>query len=220
MDLNEFRSFILDSGIDIWTWIDMAISVASADHENELKNRRDGIIERLYSPSFSRCQNCDLQFSRGADCNYTEELQTGKKVAVNEDDDDDDDEDDEHRKIHEIKILLVDQNQSEKCLIDLLERLVDMDTTFKALKETDIGRHVNKLRKHSSNEVRKLVKILIRKWKDTVDEWVRLNAPIEEVTQNNAKKQKTTQIMDYENIPIPKNAIVTNNGGSVPVKYW
>ncbi|XLS55054.1 hypothetical protein HN51_004809 [Arachis hypogaea] len=45
------------------------------------------------------------------------------------------------------------------------------------LKETDIGRHVNRLRKHSSNGIRRLVKLLVRKWKEIVDEWVRLNQP-------------------------------------------
>ncbi|XP_052110925.1 probable mediator of RNA polymerase II transcription subunit 26c isoform X1 [Arachis duranensis] len=44
-----------------------------------------------------------------------------------------------------------------------------------SLQETDIGRHVNQLRKHSSNGVRRLVKLLVRKWKEIVDEWVRLN---------------------------------------------
>lgn len=32
----------------------------------------------------------------------------------------------------------------------------------KIVKETDIGRHVNRLRKHPSNEVRGLVKHLVR----------------------------------------------------------
>ncbi|KAK8447311.1 hypothetical protein SEVIR_8G044900v4 [Setaria viridis] len=50
-----------------------------------------------------------------------------------------------------------------------------MDVTYKALQETDIGRHVNGLRKHPSAEVRRLVKQLIRKWKEIVDDWVRLH---------------------------------------------
>lgn len=79
--------------------------------------------------------------------------------------------------------------QSEDSLVDLLQNLADMDITFIALKvvtqtaffiflrvsrltlsfflyvfsqETDIGRHVNRLRKHPSNEVRRLVKQLVR----------------------------------------------------------
>ncbi|KAJ0561193.1 putative transcription regulator IWS1 family [Helianthus annuus] len=50
-----------------------------------------------------------------------------------------------------------------------------MDLTFTVLKETDIEWNVNRLRKHPSNEVRGLVKQLVRKWKDLVDEWVGSN---------------------------------------------
>ncbi|GFP86909.1 probable mediator of RNA polymerase ii transcription subunit 26c [Phtheirospermum japonicum] len=244
MDLNEFRSFILDSGLDIWTWIDMSISVACADHENELKNRRDAIIQRLYA---SRCQNCDYQFSRGPKCNF-KEIEGNEECQHKEDvgfdykpeilQSGNHEEDNEQKEILEIKIHLDDQNQSEGCLIDLLQRLVGMDTTFKTLKETDIGRHVSRLRKHSSNEVRRLVKFLVRKWKDTVDEWEKVkHGQIESdklgsakkrlIDQNlqetqHAKKQRTSEIMDFHNIPKMKNGVhhVTNNRGSVPVKYW
>ncbi|GFP94512.1 probable mediator of RNA polymerase ii transcription subunit 26c [Phtheirospermum japonicum] len=85
--------------------------------------------------------------------------------------------DDEQTKILSIKEQLEDPHQSEDDVVQLLQNLGDMDITFQALKETDIGRHVNRLRKHPSNEVRVLVKQLVRKWKDTVDEWVRVNQP-------------------------------------------
>ncbi|KAL7241804.1 hypothetical protein ACSBR1_014397 [Camellia fascicularis] len=49
-------------------------------------------------------------------------------------------------------------------------KVADMDITFKALKKTNIGRHVNRLWKNPSNDVRRLVKQLVRKWKDLVDE--------------------------------------------------
>ncbi|ONM09043.1 Helix-loop-helix DNA-binding domain containing protein [Zea mays] len=42
-------------------------------------------------------------------------------------------------------------------------------------KDMDIGHHVNGLRKHPSNEVWQLVKLLVRKWKEIVDDWVRLH---------------------------------------------
>ncbi|KAL2467910.1 putative mediator of RNA polymerase II transcription subunit 26c [Forsythia ovata] len=181
MDLDMFRSFMEDSGLDVWTVMDMAITVACEDHEKELKNRRDGIIERLYAPAFSRCDNCVIKESDGKVTENIEkfqskqELQAEKMMDMIEEDDDD-----ENRKILEIKNLLDDPNQSEGCLVELLQSLADMNITFKTLKETDIGRHATRLRKHSSNDVRKLVKILIRKWKDAVDEWVRLNTPLEE----------------------------------------
>jgi hypothetical protein len=66
-------------------------------------------------------------------------------------------------------------SQPDDELVSLLQNLADMDVTYKALQETDIGRHVNGLRKHPSAEVRRLVKQLIRKWKEIVDEWVRLH---------------------------------------------
>ena len=54
----------------------------------------------------------------------------------------------EQRKILEIKEQLEDPDQSEDFLVELLQNLADMDITFQALKETDIARHVNRLRKH------------------------------------------------------------------------
>lgn len=179
MDLNVFRSFMKDSGLDVWTVMDMAITVACEDHEKELKNRRDGIIERLYAPAFLRCNSCVLNGSEGKETENIEnfqskqELQVEKMVDMNE-------EDDHQKNILEIKNLLDDPTQSDGCLVELLQSLVDMNITFKTLKETDIGRHATRLRKHSSSDVRRLVKILIRKWKDTVDEWVRLNTPPQE----------------------------------------
>uniref|UniRef100_A0A2P2JMY1 Putative mediator of RNA polymerase II transcription subunit 26c isoform X1 n=1 Tax=Rhizophora mucronata TaxID=61149 RepID=A0A2P2JMY1_RHIMU len=81
--------------------------------------------------------------------------------------------DDEQKKVLEIKHLLEDPDQTEDSLVDLLQNLADMDITFQELKETDIGRHVNRLRKHTSNDVRRLVKQLVRCWRTRVTEnWI------------------------------------------------
>lgn len=61
LDLDDFRTILDTAGVDVWTFIDTAMEVASLDYGNQLKNRRDGIVERLYaltSPP-SRCRNCD-----------------------------------------------------------------------------------------------------------------------------------------------------------------
>ena len=42
------RTVLETTGVDVWTFIEIAISVASMDYDNELKQRRDGIVERLY----------------------------------------------------------------------------------------------------------------------------------------------------------------------------
>ncbi|KAG9129283.1 hypothetical protein Leryth_015671 [Lithospermum erythrorhizon] len=101
-----------------------------------------------------------------------------------------------------------------------------MDITFQALQETDIGRHVNRFRKHPSNEVRKLVKQLVKKWKETVDEWVRLNEPekassnlidedsprqLQNVSRN--KQNGHLQVLDFGHSPNP------HNGGSSSEKH-
>ncbi|MFS7927828.1 putative transcription regulator IWS1 family [Helianthus anomalus] len=81
--------------------------------------------------------------------------------------------DDEHSKVLRIKEQLEDSNQTDDAIVDLLQTLADMVLTFTVLKETDIGRNVNRLRKHPSNEVRGLVKHL--EMEGFGDEWVGSN---------------------------------------------
>ncbi|KAJ4827764.1 hypothetical protein Tsubulata_020864 [Turnera subulata] len=214
MDADDFRSVLETCGVDVWTFIDAAIDVAALDYASELKQRRDGIVEKLYAtPSSSSCRNCSLH--NNSDLNDVSNVTAKNNDAVNGrveakrggggfekdgkrggspsttplsvDDDDDggaEDEDldpygglfdDEQKRILDIKQQIEDPRQTEDSLVDLLQSLADMDITFQALKETDIGRHVNRLRKHSSGDVRRLVKQLVRKWKEIVDEWVSVN---------------------------------------------
>lgn len=63
MDLDEFRTILSNSGVNVWEIIDAAISVASSDYGKELKDRRDLIVERLYAAT-SRCENCDVDGRR------------------------------------------------------------------------------------------------------------------------------------------------------------
>nr|VDD34206.1 unnamed protein product [Brassica oleracea] len=203
MDLDDFRTVMDNAGVDVWTFIDTAILVASLDYGHELKQRRDNIVERLYATSMAnKCRNCDyggggtvVEAAAGARANgrvheeTEEEEEEVREKSVNgddEEDDDDDDEDpfaglfdDEQKSILEIKEKLEEPNLSEGDLVELLQNLEDMEITFQALQETDIGRYVNRdrVRKHPSNEVRRLAKQLVKKWKETVDEWVKFNQP-------------------------------------------
>ncbi|XP_074295531.1 putative mediator of RNA polymerase II transcription subunit 26c [Silene latifolia] len=198
MDLDDVRTILWNSGVDIWGLIDSAMKVASLDFGDELIAHRDSIVAKLYT----NCPNCDTEtrvknssgngFMPNATVNAVfgseEEEEHKEEVAVKEEeehhhkeleqrvvDEDDEFEYDEEKRIFSIKEQLEDPNQTDDSLVDLLQTLADMDITFKALKETDIGRHVNRLRKHPLNDVRQLVKLLVRKWKDLVDEWVRSN---------------------------------------------
>ncbi|PON31392.1 Transcription elongation factor [Parasponia andersonii] len=124
--------------------------------------------------------------------------------------------DDEQKRVLEIKEHLEDPDQSEDSLVGLLQTLADMDITFQALRETDIGRHVNRLRKHSSSEVRRLVKQLVRKWKDIVDEWVKFNQPGEHasaVVDGDSPPQKIPQ-NGHHQVPDFAYSPNTHNGSS------
>ncbi|CAJ1937907.1 unnamed protein product [Sphenostylis stenocarpa] len=209
MDSKDFRSILESAGVDIWMLMDVAIEVASADHRDELRRRRDGIVERLYatSVSSSRCRNCDANDVR-------ENKMQSNPSAEEEKDTDEVLLDDERKKILEIKEQLEDPLQSEDSLVELLQNLADMDITFQALEETDIGRLVNRFRKHSSNDVKRLVKLLIRKWKEIIDEWVKLKTPGEGSTtvmadedspQEKIIQNGHRQIPDYANSPNPHN---------------
>ncbi|KAG8383418.1 hypothetical protein BUALT_Bualt04G0010700 [Buddleja alternifolia] len=339
MDTEEVRSILSRSRVEIWALIETAIKVAAEDHGDELRRRRDRIVESLYTPPPPLCQNCSGDIHVVQDEPYYPQsiisdgigsidninLEIKNKKTISDDDDNNNDSnmnlnedfgkstpltpesdhrsfsggdeeedvdpygglfDDEQTKILSIKEQLEDPDQSEDAVVDLLQNLADMDITFQALKETDIGRHVNRLRKHTSNEVRRLVKQLVRKWKETVDEWVkvpdfgyspnprngsssvernyaehetkprppqsaprreapsrppqsvpkpasapsnraqkepvvddeRLNSARKRLQENyqeaqNAKKQRTIQVMDIHEIPRPKNAFFSKNKG-------
>ncbi|MCL7028642.1 hypothetical protein MKW94_018901 [Papaver nudicaule] len=259
MDLDEFRMILRKSGADVWSFIDTAISVASLDYRDELKERRDGIVEKLYLPSNLSCRNCDNnndsnvlhspRISNGGiqnriiekDFGHEEEEEgINKRVdspytpqSIDVDAFEERIFDEEQTRILDIKEHLEEPNQSEENLVHLLESLADMDITFKALKETDIGRHVNRLRKNPSNEVRRLVKQLVRKWKELVDEWVKSNTPggggggggasalIDEDSppQNNYNQLKSNQNGHHNQVPDFAYSPNPNNGSSGSDKY-
>ncbi|GMJ14331.1 MEDIATOR 26C [Hibiscus trionum] len=242
MDLDDFRSVLETAGVDVWTFIDSAILVASLDYGQELKQRRDGIVEKLYAASMAtKCRSCDfVEKSNGIQVNNNEsnsnphedkggERVKGSPFSPQSDNEADDSDpyaglfDDEQKRVLEIKERLELPNQSDDTLVDLLQSLADMDITFQALKETDIGRHVNKLRKHSSNDVKRLVKQLVRKWKEIVDEWVRVNQPGElepaalmdgDSPQQKLPQNGRQQVPDFAYSPNP------HNGGSGSEKNY
>ncbi|XP_064936856.1 probable mediator of RNA polymerase II transcription subunit 26c isoform X1 [Musa acuminata AAA Group] len=165
MDAEELRRMLRGSGVDLWALLDTAVAVAAADHAEELRARRDGIVERLYAPPASLQKEEKGSSSPVMKTVHREEDEEDVEVNV------------EKRNVLAIKKSLEDADQrSEDSLVGLLQDLLDTDITFKALKETDIGRHVNVLRKHSSDQVRGLAKQVVRKWKDLVDGWVKSNS--------------------------------------------
>ncbi|KAL9229673.1 hypothetical protein vseg_005115 [Gypsophila vaccaria] len=215
MDLDDVRKMMGNSGVNnIWEFIEAAIKVAIIDHGDEIQFHRDDIVAKLYSNCPNCDPHTRVRPGGGVvgglDSNVAVETafvgeeedededehqlkdKVGRSVVVVDEDGDEDGDDnndeyecDEQSRIVSIKERIEDPHQTEESLVDLLQTLADMDITFKALKETDIGRHVNRLRKHPSNDVKRLVKLLVRKWKDLVDEWVKSNAPGEVQSSDN-----------------------------------
>ncbi|VAH19214.1 unnamed protein product [Triticum turgidum subsp. durum] len=70
------------------------------------------------------------------------------------------------------ELLLHKQDHSDATLFDSLRRLQLMQLSVSTLRATEIGRAVNGLRKHSSQQIRHLALALIQDWKILVDEWV------------------------------------------------
>ncbi|KAG5038124.1 hypothetical protein JHK86_018964 [Glycine max] len=113
------------ANIDVWAFMDPAITVASVDHADEMTHKRDGIGERLYTTSSSllQCRNCNAGDDR--------EIRTQSSPSMKEENDlykglfDD-----EQRKILDIKEQLEDPHQPKDLLVELLPNLVNMNITI------------------------------------------------------------------------------------------
>jgi hypothetical protein len=62
MDPSEERlREVLATGFDLWSLIDTAVAVAARDYPTDLRLRREGIVQSLYS--LTPCRNCDPNLS-------------------------------------------------------------------------------------------------------------------------------------------------------------
>ncbi|KAM1052737.1 hypothetical protein ACFX13_000329 [Malus domestica] len=225
MDHDDFRTILESSEVDIWTFMDTAIAVASADYGTELKHRRDGIVERLYATTsvLPQCPNCDADGPNGHNGNQPKAVSPYTPQSVGGDGGEEDEEeldpyaglfDDEQKKILDIKKQLEDPYQPEDTLVELLQTLADMEISVQELKEADIGKHVSQLRKqHPSDVVRRLAKQIVNKWKGIVNEWVKLHGEQQSsstMVDEDSPQQKIPhnglhQVPDFAYSPNPHN---------------
>ncbi|KMZ70673.1 putative mediator of RNA polymerase II transcription subunit26c [Zostera marina] len=206
--VEDLKTVLKMTRMDLWTLIETALSVAASDYRDEMKVRRDRYVELLYVNPVNDVVGAAAGFLEEDGCDNGVEDEREHVVCNGDVDVDVYDDEDEETKVIAIKELIDDPDQEEGALIDLLQNLADMDITFKALQKTDIGRHVNGLRKNPSNEVRRLVKVLVRKWKDLVDDWVKQN-------QNGTAPTPIINDVDSSPLQIPgKNTSL--NGHNVP----
>ncbi|KAE8681904.1 Transcription elongation factor family protein, putative isoform 2 [Hibiscus syriacus] len=71
-----------------------------------------------------------------------------------------------------IEILHNCQDEPDSVLYESLRKLQLMDLTVDILEATGIRKAVNRVRKHSSKQIRNLAQTLIDGWKELVEEWV------------------------------------------------
>ncbi|KAF8081925.1 hypothetical protein N665_0856s0014 [Sinapis alba] len=181
--LDSWRDYFRRGDSDIFQIIDHAIMVAAADSPTKFKSRRDKIAELLFSSRVTRCTGCgEEEANRGGDrevgggdnnnnnqivSNYSyedeaealsdaiEEFSMVSKEVV---------------RIKEI--FLNKDDQPHSVILESLRKLKLMSLNVDILKSTEIGKAVNGLRKHGSDQIRQLAKTLIAEWKELVDQWV------------------------------------------------
>ncbi|KAK9671176.1 hypothetical protein RND81_12G011100 [Saponaria officinalis] len=142
---------------DVDVDIDVDVDVGGGgddDVEIDIDGNEGGVME-MNGEMIEPCSN----FSYG-DAEALNDLIEEEKQLINE--------------VLRIKdILYNSKDESDSVLFESLRRLQLMHLTINILKETEIGKAVNHIRRHSSKEIRNLSRSLIDGWKIIVDEWVK-----------------------------------------------
>ncbi|CAG7891226.1 unnamed protein product [Brassica rapa] len=186
--LDHWRDYFRRADSDIFQIIDHAIMVAAADSPIKFKTKRDKIAELLFSCRVARCNGCDhLELSvpgedtavgGGGGSKESNNQIVGNNYSY---------EDDEAEALSDaieefsivseevvrIKEVLINKDhETHEVIIESLRKLKLMSLDVDILKSTEIGKAVNGLRKHGSDQIRQLAKTLIAEWKELVDQWV------------------------------------------------
>ncbi|CAL4939575.1 unnamed protein product [Urochloa decumbens] len=189
--LAYWRGFFSGARGSIFDAIDAAIRVAAADHPDALRARRDAIAERLYTalvpapppeaPGLPTPGQPALLLPEGA--GSVPSLCSSDRAEVVTDDGGGAPRNNSHDAVvteaFRVKAALSNAHEkSEAELLELLQRLGQLEFTVDAIMATEIGMAVKPLRKHASKQIRQLVRSLIEGWKATVNEWVNDGGPI------------------------------------------
>ncbi|XP_074276763.1 putative mediator of RNA polymerase II transcription subunit 26b [Silene latifolia] len=98
-------------------------------------------------------------------------------------------------------VLYNNQLESDSVLMESLRRLQLMHLTINLLKETEIGKAVNHIKRHSSKDIRNLARSLIAEWKIVVDEWVESTRELAEKGTPDSVNPSTVD--EEEGLPSP-----------------
>ncbi|RCV44682.1 hypothetical protein SETIT_9G394500v2 [Setaria italica] len=186
--LEYWRGFFSGARASIFDAIDAAIRVAAADHPDALRARRDAIAERLYTalialpqpeaPGLPTPGQPALLLPEGA-ASVPSLCSSDRAEVVTNDGGAAPRNDAVVAEAFRVKAALSNAHEkSEAELLELLQRLRQLEFTVDAIMATEIGMAVKPLRKHASKQIRQLIRSLIEGWKSTVNEWVNDGGPI------------------------------------------
>lgn len=182
--LDYWRGFFSGARASIFDAIDAAIRVAAADSPDALRARRDAIAHRLFTvlPPAQDPAAAMVAFPGPPPPTLPEgaasvpSLCSSDGAAVPHRHDG---QDPVAAEVFRLKAALSsNQQMSEDELLELLRRLQQLKFTMDTIKVTEIGRAVKQLRKHSSKQIRQLVRSLIEGWHAIVTEWMSNEAAI------------------------------------------
>ncbi|KAI3709002.1 hypothetical protein L2E82_38678 [Cichorium intybus] len=87
-----------------------------------------------------------------------------------------------------------DESESESVLCDLLTKLESMGLSVKTLEATGIGKTVSALKKHASENVRRISVTLVKGWKGTVNEWINNQSSVDCLVKPASQQVKPTNV--------------------------
>lgn len=212
--MERWRSFFSKAGEDVWTIIEQAILLAAHDHPREFKEKRCDIAETLFARRLCQGDAAATRLSMSVITNCTNPTDVFKAMEdehasaactkVQAMHDAPDDGPDVHACIAtlvcNIKETLDDSMKSDGAVLLGLQKLESLQISVDVLKETEIGKHVNTLRKHSCKEIRLLAKGLVRHWKELVDDWVNGAGTLGHTTsaRNNLEEERVLTALDED----------------------
>uniref|UniRef100_A0A803LT33 TFIIS N-terminal domain-containing protein n=1 Tax=Chenopodium quinoa TaxID=63459 RepID=A0A803LT33_CHEQI len=176
--LENWRDYFRRANSDIFDIIEHAIMVAASDCPKEFRVRRERIAELLFTCRLTRLDDAEA---------LTNEIEEAREVV------------DEVLRIKEI--LLNSQDQSDSVLFESLRRLQLMQLDVDILKTTEIGKAVNRIRRHNAKNIRHLARALIDGWKIIVDEWVKASQELGEGGTPDSVNPSTVD--EEEGLPSP-----------------
>ncbi|CAN7107365.1 unnamed protein product [Brassica rapa subsp. narinosa] len=201
--LDNWRDYFRRGDSDIFGIINHAIILAAADFPKEFKSRRDGIAQLLFSCNASRsCIGCGHEDNNHETVGVSDD--SGGGGGDEEDEkklNDDEIVVDEAMRIRDI-LLNRDDESNSVLLLRSLRKLESMSLSVDLLKDTEIGKAVNGLRRHGSDEIRELAKALFAEWKELVDQW--MNSVIEVAGDEGTPESANYSVVDEaEAFPSP-----------------